>query len=100
MNDFVEPSVTSGAVGNCPESGVGSCDRCNASRWYGYAGGLIMTRDLPNKVWTTYQLPNVTNPILNTDDAGAGWAGGAEITLGYRLLANAGFRSRTGVSGT
>jgi hypothetical protein len=73
--------------------GFGSLGDSSSIKWYGYSGGLIMTRDLPNKVWTTYQLPNATNPILNTDDAGSGWAGGAEITFGYRFSCECGIQA-------
>jgi hypothetical protein len=90
MNGFLEPSATSGAFGSGPASGGGWCDRDSPSRWYGYAGGLIMTRDQPNKVWTTYRQPNIIDQVLNTDDAGADWAGGAELTLGYRFSCNCG----------
>jgi hypothetical protein len=72
-------------VGGEPAAGWSCGDSCPFGKWYGYAGGLIMTRDLPNNVATTYRLPNSGNPVLGTDDAGADWAGGAELTLGYRL---------------
>jgi hypothetical protein len=64
-----------GEFGGC---GCGCC--CNS--WYGYAGGLIMTRNEANKYWTTYNQASNADQVLNTANASAGWAGGAEFTFG------------------
>ena len=80
-----------------PCNGAGDCgcesdcgSGCCHGFWYGYAGGLIMTRNQPNKVWTTYNQANNTLQILNTEDANVHWDGGAEFTLGYRCCCDGG----------
>jgi hypothetical protein len=48
-------------------------------------GGLIMSRNRANPFWTTYQTNNNVNQLMNTQNAGAGWAGGGQVTVGYGL---------------
>ncbi len=59
----------------------GGCDCC-CNPWYGYAGGLVMTRDKPNPFWTTYNQANNADQVLNTADATPHWDGGAEFSIG------------------
>ncbi len=67
----------------------GECCDCQPS-WYGYVGGIIMTRNEPNKFWTTYdQAGGNADQVLNTEQANAHWDGGEEITIGYRLCCDA-----------
>jgi hypothetical protein len=42
-----------------------------------------MTRNRANPYWTTFQTNNNPNQLMNTQNAGAGWAGGGQVTLGY-----------------
>ena len=62
----------------------GSCDCC-CNPWYGYAGGLVMTRTQPNRYWTTYNELNNADQVLNTAEAKTGWDGGGEFTVGRCL---------------
>lgn len=67
---------------------TGGCDTCGTAcgcggGWFGAAGGLVMTRNRANPYWTTYETNNNPNQLMNTQDAGAGWAGGGLVTLGY-----------------
>jgi opacity protein-like surface antigen len=55
---------------------------CEGPIWYGYVGGLIMTRNSPSKYWTTYNQANNADQVLNTAQADDGWQGGAEVRLG------------------
>ena len=74
------------------------CADCNAScgcemccpTWVGYAGGLIMTRNQPNKYWTTYDQANNNFQNLNTEDANVHWDGGGEFSIGYNFCCNCG----------
>ncbi len=65
----------------CASSAIGCC----LPTWYGYAGGLVMTRNQPNKYWTTYDQANNNAQIMNTAEAKVHGAGGAEFTIGYRI---------------
>ena len=50
-----------------------------------------MTRDRPNKLWTSYQggsFANQANQIMNTQQASVGWEGGGEITFGRYFCCN------------
>lgn len=53
------------------------------SRWYGSVGGLIMTRDRPNKFWTTFDNTNVERQLLFFPEAD--WGGGGEVRIGRRF---------------
>ena len=67
----------------CTYAGYGSgcgCSCCNP--WYGYAGGLVMTRTQPNRYWTTYNQFSNPDQVLNTAQAKPGWDGGGEFTIG------------------
>lgn len=58
--------------------------------WYGYAGGIIMTRNEPNKVWLTYDQSSNFATNLNTEMANVHWDGGVEFTFGYRCCCDGG----------
>ena len=65
------------------------CDACGAGSpcghgggWFGAVGGLVMTRNRGPVYTTTYQ-GGGGPALMNTQDASAGWTGGAEVTLGY-----------------
>jgi len=69
---------------------MGSC--CGPS-WYFAADGLIMTRNEPNKYWTTYDQSNNNLQILNTEQANVHWDGGAQMTLGYQFCCECGIEA-------
>ncbi len=74
--------LADGGSGPCA---TGCCDGCKPL-WFGYLGGLVMSRDEPDEVYLTY--PNVDPPgILSTKDASAesDWRGGFEVRLGRRF---------------
>ena len=58
------------------------CDDCCGPSWFISAAGLILTRDNPNRFWTTYETNNNPNQLMNTKDADTHWDGGAEIRFG------------------
>ena len=71
--------------------GWDGCNACNGCQWYGSVLGLVMTRDRPNKLWTSYQggsFANQANQIMNTQQASVGWEGGGEITFGRYFCCN------------
>ena len=41
-----------------------------------------MTRNQPNKYWTTYNQANNNDQVLNTAQAKDGWTGGGEVRVG------------------
>ncbi len=51
--------------------------------FFASVGGLVMTRARANAVITTVQNGDPTNALMNTQDAGAGWTGGGEVSFGY-----------------
>ena len=60
------------------------CDACREScgAWYATLGGLAMGRSRPNAYWTTYSV-SIDDLVLNTQNAGANWAGGWQASVGY-----------------
>lgn len=75
--------------GGCADGSCSSCDTgcnpCGCLSWYVGVTGLIMTRDMPNRIWTSFETGNNPNQLTNTQDVAADWEGGAEIVLGYCL---------------
>jgi hypothetical protein len=69
------------------------CNSCNNGGWFTYLGALAMTRNRANPYWTTYQTNNNPNQLMNTQNAGSGWAAGGQVTAGYA------FGSYTGCGG-
>src|SRR5690606_26038260 len=65
--------------------GGGCADVCNycTPRWYAAAGGLYMTRDSANKLWTTFENNVPFNQMMYTPDTD--WNGGFFTTLGHRF---------------
>jgi hypothetical protein len=94
------------APGNCPSCNMGDCATCNSpfanalqgepiapiampwggafrpSMWFGSLAGMILTRDNPNKYWTSFNVNNAYDQTLNTQDAAANWAGGGQVMFG------------------
>ena len=58
---------------------------CNR-KWYAYAYGLAMTRNRAPAFWTTTASNDPFNLLMNTQNAGAGWTGGGQVTVGYAWL--------------
>jgi hypothetical protein len=50
--------------------------------WFGSLSGLVMTRDLPNTLSTTYNSSNVNTNLLDTAQARPNWAGGGQVMFG------------------
>lgn len=50
--------------------------------WFGSLAGLVMTRDNPNALSTTYNSSNVNTNLLDTAQAKANWAGGGQVMFG------------------
>jgi hypothetical protein len=85
-NGLQTPAACAECAGDCGcDSGCG----CHGF-WYGYAGGLMMTRNQPNKFWTTYNQANNNFQNLNTEEANVHWDGGPEFTVGYRCCCDGG----------
>ncbi len=61
----------------------GGCNNCCGPRVFGMVGGLVMGRNRANPFWTSYETGNNANQVLNTQNAGANWAGGGQVTVGY-----------------
>lgn len=56
-------------------------DTCGP-RWFGYAGGLIMTKDREREIWMSYDSGDLGAAIMGTHDAEMDWSGGYELRLG------------------
>ncbi len=70
--------------GGCGEA---SCEEpclteCWQPQWYVRGLGLVMGRDLGNRVWFTYETGNNPNQLMNSQDTGEEWQGGGEIRFG------------------
>jgi hypothetical protein len=59
-----------------------TCDPCNR-KFFAFAYGLAMTRVRAPAYWITNTADDFFNFKLNTQNAGADWAGGGGITLGW-----------------
>ena len=68
--------------------GWDGCNACNGCPWYADVLGLAMTRDRANKLWTCSDANTPALQLLNTQDASAGWAGGAQVTFGRYFCCN------------
>jgi len=53
---------------------------CFKPNWYVSVSGLIMSRDEPNRLWTTYETNN--NPNQLPTDSRFEWRGGGEVRFG------------------
>jgi hypothetical protein len=65
----------------CESGDCGVCMSSCGPNWYGYVGGLIMTRDRANKFWTTFETGNNANQLMYFDNVD--WGGGFETTVGF-----------------
>lgn len=86
-NGCTNDSGSGGLLANSPFvnclKGWGCGDGCGCpGPWFVSVGGLALTRDNPNRFWTTYNTTNNADQVMNTQDAKAGWGGGGEVTLG------------------
>jgi hypothetical protein len=66
---------------------AGDFDACSddgcSRKWYAYAYGLAMTRNRAPAFWTTTTANDPFNLLMNTQNAGADWTGGGQVTVGY-----------------
>jgi hypothetical protein len=62
----------------------GECGADGCGLWYGSLNALYMTRNSPNRVWTTFENGNQPNQIMSTD-MGMAWQPGGEIRVGRRF---------------
>lgn len=63
---------------------LSACCHDGAS-WFAGVSGLVMTRDRGSKLYTTSEVGNPANQILDTQQADVGWGGGWQVNLGRRL---------------
>ena len=66
----------------CESSCQPTCDPCApcCPMWFGSVAALYMTRNEPNRLWTSYETGN--NPNQLPTDARTNWAVGGEVTIG------------------
>jgi putative beta barrel porin BBP7 len=76
------------ACGECCDS-IPYCCPPPCSLWYAYVGAVGMTRDSPNRVWTSYETDCEPNQIMNTCDADMQWLWGGEVRLGRSFCCDA-----------
>ena len=76
-----------GMIGSCGMESTCSlpvgCEPCCASLWYARAAWLIMGRDQPNTLWTTYEDGNNANQIPT--EIHTQWGNGGQITVGRQF---------------
>jgi hypothetical protein len=53
--------------------------------WYGSVSALVMSRDEPNRVWTSSEDGNDFHQITNTQDCKSSWKWGGEVRFGRRF---------------
>ncbi len=70
-------NTVEGCLDGCRE------EQCRKGGFFGGVGGLVMGRNRANPYWTSVDSNNNLNRLLNTQDAGANWTGGGQITVGY-----------------
>ena len=73
------------ALGSPCYDDCGVCDSCYGAprgRWFGSLGGLIMTRDKPNRTWFSAESTNFENQVLSSQDVVGDWSGGGEVRFG------------------
>jgi hypothetical protein len=110
-----EPNPWTEAPGDigCGSAECAPSEPCFCSPWFVGVSGLVMGRDAPNRVWTTYSTADQAIQLMHTRDITLDWEAGAEITFGRRfccdtwsveatywsLNAFSGFASQTAVGG-
>ena len=75
-----------GATGNCEatgDCGAESCLPAPCCPWFASASWLILGRDKPNYLWTTYESGNEPNQLRHP--WGMEWTNGGEIQFGRRF---------------
>jgi hypothetical protein len=82
-----------GLGGHCGHGGCGDvCGGCNidpcCTTWYGYVGGLVMTRDRSDRFWTTFETGNNANQLAFFPESQ--WGGGFEATIGHMWCGSGG----------
>jgi len=78
------PSTSScGDYGCGPGESCASGPVCCGPLWYAEAAWLIMGRDDPNTLWTSYETNNNANQLPSR--TGAEWGHGGQITVGRRF---------------
>jgi hypothetical protein len=75
------------------------CEDPRCGKWFGALGGLVMGRTRANPYWTTVDSNNNSNQLLNTQDAGARWTGGGQVTAGYAFGGRGGSCGSCGCGG-
>ena len=64
----------------CNNGGGGDC--CYTPLWYANASWMTLGRNLPNRVWTTYESGNDANQMTNFRDITLDWGFGGEFRIG------------------
>ncbi len=72
---------TEGSLAGCGPEECAPCAPYVCTPWFVGVSGLVMGRDSPNRVWTTYDAADQSNQLMHTD-IGLSWEAGAEITFG------------------
>ncbi len=89
-----EPSDQAGcfrpAVDGFAEAACGGCGYC--CPWYATVSALVMSRNQPNRLWTSYEDNNEPNQLCNTKDIGLKWRWGGEVRFGRRFGCGCGNR--------
>ncbi|MDA7979153.1 MAG: BBP7 family outer membrane beta-barrel protein [Pirellulales bacterium] len=97
-NEYITPGWDGGYDVGCSSCGSGcgsnwfsgfgnGCDACGPN-WYGRVGGLVMTRDDADPIWTSFNNTVITSALLGTPSVGPDWQGGYEASIGRRLCSN------------
>lgn len=70
----------------CGDCMTNCCEPC--CPWYASVTALMMTRNRPNGIWTTYESADLTNQMMKSD-FDMKWQPGGEIRFGRRFCCNA-----------
>ena len=72
--------------GSCGSCG-GCCNQCCApcGAWFGGIGGLVLTRNEPNQVWTSADNFNNFNQTMKLNDTPFDWVPGGAVSFGRQF---------------
>lgn len=81
-----EDSLKGGSCNSCGSSGS-CCNTCCGPRgaWFGGIGGLVLTRNEPNQVWTSADNFNNFNQTMKLNDTPFDWVPGGAISFGRQF---------------
>lgn len=81
-----DDSLKGGSCNSCGSCGS-CCNQCCGPRgaWFGGIGGLVLTRNEPNQVWTSADNFNNFNQTMKLNDTPFDWVPGGAVSFGRQF---------------